>query len=222
MNITLTDVEARIIGCLIEKSVTTPEYYPLTLNSLTSACNQKSNRDPVMSLDEKTISDALDSLRYNHHLVWQVTEAGSRVPKYKHDAIDVFGLTDEELAVVCVLLLRGPQTPGELRSRTGRLFAFGSPAEVVTALDGLRNRESVPLVARLPREPGSREQRYAHLLCGPVAAAAEREPTATPVASDPPAGEDRIASLERELESVRRELEDLKARFAELTAPAGG
>lgn len=214
MDITLTDVEARIMGCLIEKSITTPECYPLTLNSLTAACNQKSNRDPVMSLDEKTISGALDNLRYNLHLVWQVAVSGSRVPKYKHDAIDVIGLSDEDVAVVCVLMLRGPQTPGELRSRTSRLFKFDGPAEVITTLDGLRNRESGPLVTKLPREPGSREQRYAHLLCGEIAGA-PCEPEEAPAVPDTPPRVDRVELLERELERVRRELEELRTQFSE-------
>ena len=188
MMVTLTPTEARILGCLIEKSITTPEYYPLTLNSLTSACNQKSNRDPVMNLDTATVSAALEKLRYMHHLIWHVTVTGSRVPKYKHDFIDVIGVTDDQLAVLCVLMLRGPQTPGELRSRTGRLHAFESLADVIATLESLCHREHGALVTKLPREHGSREQRYQHLLCGDVdQAASPRDETAA--APEPPTAE---------------------------------
>lgn len=213
MDITLTEIEARVIGCLVEKSITTPEYYPLTLNSLTSACNQKSNRDPVMDLTEGQVSEALDNLRYNQHLVWHVTSTGSRVPKYKHDIVDVIGLTDAEVALLSVLMLRGPQTPGELRSRTGRLHKFESPAEVVTTLDEMQNRETGALVARLPREPGSREQRYAHCLCGEVAAAPAETPE-EPSASEP--GADRMSALENEVGRLRSEVEALKTQIDEL------
>jgi uncharacterized protein YceH (UPF0502 family) len=214
MSILLTAIEARITGCLIEKSLTTPEYYPLTLNSLTLACNQKSNRDPVMDLTEKQIDGALDNLRYQHHLVWHVTSTGSRVPKFKHDVIDIIGLSDAEVAILCVLLLRGPQTPGELRSRSGRLHKFESLAEIVTTLDEMHNRETGALVVKLPREPGSREQRYSHLLCGDVEGVAS-EPIESPPVPETTERSDRMESLEHELSEVRAELSALKEQFAQ-------
>ena len=212
MSIVLTDIEARIIGCLVEKSITTPEYYPLTLNSLTSACNQKSNRDPVMALHEKTVTDALDSLRYDRHLVWHVSSTGSRVPKYKHDIIDVIGLSDAEVALLCVLMLRGPQTPGELRSRSSRLHKFESLAEIITTLDEMHNRETGALVVKLARESGSREERYAHLLCGEIEHVTAERVVPPPAAVPQP---EKTESLEGELATLKTELAELKEQFAE-------
>src|SRR3569833_2715030 len=173
MNIELTAIEARVIGCLIEKQVTTPDQYPLSLNALVNACNQKSNRDPVLELDERTVQQTLDGLG-RKHLVVERSGFGSRVPKYQHRLCNTeYGtlkLDPLELAVVCELLLRGPQTPGELRSRAARMAPFSDVSEVAAALTRLSEREDGPFVVRLTREPGRRESRYAHLFSGEVAA----------------------------------------------------
>ena len=217
LRIELDALEARVIGCLIEKQVTTPDQYPLSLNSLLAACNQKSNRDPVMSLDEPTVQRTLDALS-RKHLVLERSGFGSRVPKYQHLFCNTeFGtlkFSPQELAIVCELLLRGPQTPGELRSRASRMASFGDVSEVEAALQGLQERESGPLVARLPREPGRRESRYMHLFSGEAipetlaqSVSAEEEP-------EKPAGEtleSRVARLETEMAALRAELEDLKS-----------
>lgn len=218
MRIELDCLEVRLIGCMIEKQITTPDQYPLSLNSLVSACNQKSNRDPVMSLDEPAVQHTLDGLS-RRHLVLERSGFGSRVPKYQHLFCNTeFGslkFTAQELAIVCELLLRGPQTPGELRSRASRMATFIDVAEVEAALQSLLERESGPLVARLPREPGRRESRYMHLFGGPpppeTSVADTAAAGADPVADDPPlAG--RVASLEEEVRQLRAELAELKAR----------
>src|SRR6185437_15432818 len=169
MRIELDSLEARVIGCMIEKQITTPDQYPLSLNALVSACNQKSNRDPLMSLDESTVQRTLDALS-RKHLVLERSGFGSRVPKYQHLFCNTeFGtlkFSPQELAIVCELLLRGPQTPGELRSRAGRMAPFADVSEVEASLRALQERESGPLVARLAREPGRRESRYMHLFSG--------------------------------------------------------
>jgi uncharacterized protein YceH (UPF0502 family) len=171
MTIELTPNEARVIGCLIEKEITTPEQYPLSLNALTNACNQKSNRDPVIDLDEATIQQTLDQLN-KKYLVSEETGYGSRVAKYRHRFCNTeYGtlkFSPQELGVVCELLLRGPQTPGELRSRASRLCPFKDVTEVEAALDALARREDGPFVVRLSREHGKRESRYAHLFGGEV------------------------------------------------------
>ena len=162
--------QARVIGCLIEKKITTPDQYPLSLNSLTNACNQKSNREPVLTLSESEVQDVLDELR-DKRLIREETGFGSRVVKYKHRFCNTefsdLKLDAQELAVICVLLLRGPQTPGELRTRTKRLCEFSDVHQVEAVLNNLSQRE-VSLVVRLPREAGKRESRYAHLFCGEV------------------------------------------------------
>jgi uncharacterized protein YceH (UPF0502 family) len=171
MNIELTPPEARVIGCLIEKQITTPDQYPLSLNALVNACNQKSNRDPVLDLDESAVQRTLDGLSKRHFVV-ERSGFGSRVPKYQHRFCNTeFGslkLDAQELGVVCELLLRGPQTPGELRSRASRLATFTDVSEVEAALARLSSREDGPFVTRLAREPGRRESRYAHLFSGEV------------------------------------------------------
>ena len=171
--IELTALEARIIGSLIEKQITTPDQYPLSLNSLVAACNQKSNRDPVMDLDESTVRGALDGL-IRKHLVIEKSGFGSRVPKFQHRFCNTeFGtlkFTPQELAIVCELLLRGPQTSGELRSRAGRMAAFTDSGALENVLEGLASRQDGPIVARLAREPGRRESRYAQLFTGPAPA----------------------------------------------------
>ena len=218
MRIEFDALEARVIGCLIEKQVTTPDQYPLSLNSLVAACNQKSNRDPVMSLDEPTVQCTLDTLS-RKHLVLERSGFGSRVPKYQHLFCNTeFGtlkFSPQELAIVCELLLRGPQTPGELRSRASRMAPFTDVSEVETALQALQERESGPLVAQLPREPGRRESRYMQLFSGkpPAQPAAESAPPGD--AAPPSAAEtlaSRVARLEAELELLRAEFEELKSR----------
>lgn len=192
----LSPIESRVIGCLIEKQVTTPDQYPLSLNSLVSACNQKSNRDPVMDLDERTVQDTLDGLS-RKHLIVEKSGFGSRVPKYQHRFCNTeFGslkLDPKELAVVCELLLRGPQTPGELRTRASRMAAFADVSEVESVLEILMSRSDGPFVTRLAREPGRRESRYAHLFAGPAVGTTDRPGAPGPVPDrGPDAGSDRI------------------------------
>src|SRR3989449_9638240 len=167
MNVLLNDNEVRVLGALVEKESTTPDYYPLSLNALTNACNQKSNRDPVMSLSEGEVTEALEGLR-DKGLAREVSSFDSRVPKYAHQLAEVFNFDRRETAVLCVLLLRGPQTPGELRGRTERMYRFDDLSEVQTALQSLMQRDP-PLAKVLPRQPGTKEARYMHLLCGDVA-----------------------------------------------------
>src|ERR671920_268202 len=167
MSTILTDIETRVLGSLIEKQVTTPEYYPLTLNALTLACNQKNNRNPVTTYSEQQVADALESLR-EKNLTYVFYGSTSRVPKYKHVMPEVMHLNHAETALMCVLMLRGAQTPGELRGSASRLHEFSSLEEVEETLNGLISREPEPLVARLPRQPGQKEGRFAHLLSGEI------------------------------------------------------
>ncbi|HUA23790.1 MAG TPA: DUF480 domain-containing protein [Steroidobacteraceae bacterium] len=219
MRVELDSLEARVIGCLIEKQVTTPDQYPLSLNSLVSACNQKSNREPVMSLDEPTVQSTLDALS-RKHLVLERSGFGSRVPKYQHlfcnTEYGTLKFSAQELAMVCELLLRGPQTPGELRSRASRMAKFGDVSEVEAVLQALQDRESGPLVARLPREPGRRESRYMHLFGGgPVPQAAVEEERVASSDSPVPQNEtlqSRVARLESQVAALRAEIEELKSR----------
>src|SRR5713101_815179 len=164
MNILLNEVETRVLGSLIEKDVTTPDYYPLSLNALVNACNQKNNRDPVMALDEGAVRDALGLLQ-NKRLAGPASGADSRITKYEHRSQEVFNFDRREIAILCVLLLRGPQTPGELRGRTERMYHFEDLSTVQSSLHHLMNREP-PLVMVLPRQPGTKEARYVHLLSG--------------------------------------------------------
>src|SRR3984957_20334893 len=193
----LNPVEARVLGALIEKEITTPEYYPLSLNALINACNQKNNREPVTALDEVEVRQALHGLE-DEHLAGPVRGDG-RVPKYEHHMQEVFNFTRGEIAVVCVLLLRGPQTPGELRGRTERMHRFEELSDVQSTLQRLMQRES-PLVMILPRQPGTKEARYAHLLSGEV----------TEVA--PSVVETRSSSLEAEVAALRQEVAELRAQ----------
>ena len=215
METLLNVAEVRVLGSLVEKQVTTPDYYPLTLNALLHACNQISNRDPVVQYDERTVADAVDSLRLKN-LVYIFYGADSRVPKYKHMMREVFELSPPELAALCVLMLRGPQTVGEVRGRAARLYEFADLREAEGTLDGLARRDE-PLVAKLPRQAGRKEARYAHLLSG--APAVEEEPEAQPSAPAAPrarAGEpDRVARLEAELEALRGELAEMRRQFDE-------
>lgn len=207
---TLTDVEARVIGSLVEKQLTTPEYYPLTFNALTAACNQKSNRDPVVSYDETTLMTAIDSLR-DKNLVYLYYGSGSRTVKYKHMLPSVCDLDAAGVAIIAVLLLRGPQTIGELRERTGRLHEFGGLGEVQETLDGLARRDDA-LIVKLERQAGQKEARYAHLLSGEVTQHVAAAPSARATS---PASNDRIEKLEGEVEALRTELAEFRATFDE-------
>ena len=220
MNIELSAYEARVIGSLIEKEQTTPEQYPLSLNALTNACNQKSSREPVMSLDEGIVQETVDGL-IKKRLVSEKTGFGSRVVKYQHRFCNTdFGdlaFSPQELGIICVLLLRGAQTPGELRIRSERLCKFNDVHETEAVLERLMQREDGPFVVRLPREPGKRESRYAHLFCGDVELplAAEEADVSGP-ASD--SGRDRLEHMEKELQALREEVEIIKRRL-DLIAP---
>ncbi|MFP4013029.1 MAG: YceH family protein [Chitinispirillaceae bacterium] len=214
MEYELSPVEQRIVGALVEKEMTTPEYYPLTLNALVNACNQKSNRDPVMSLTEKEVDNVLEDLK-ERRIVWQMSLAGSRVPKYEHNLRSLFPLTEQESAVICVLLLRGPQTPGELRGRTERMARFSSLEEVESVLKNLSERE-VPLVTELPRRPGQKERRFAHLFSEPPETSDVEIPSAQPQAQ-PSEGavrlSDRVAALEEELGELKRRFSEFRKQF---------
>ena len=215
MDICLTPYEARVIGCLLEKERTTPEHYPLSLNALTNACNQKSSRDPVLALDEATVRDTIDLLEKKRYII-EKSGFGSRVTKYQHRFCNTeFGelkLTGQELGIVCVLLLRGPQTPGELRSRTERLCKFQDIHEVESTLDQLMQRDDGPFVAKLPRVPGKRETRFAHLFGGEIDMA-EAAVSAPAVSAESGADTDRIVQLEQLVNQLRDEVATLKARL---------
>jgi len=223
MNIQLSTLEARLIGCLIEKALTTPDQYPLSLNALMNACNQKSNRDPVLSLDERTVQESVDGL-VKKHLVLEKSGFGSRVQKYQHRFCNTgFGsldFTPVETAIVCELLVRGPQTPGELRSRVPRMAQLSDGGEVDTALENLATRPDGPFVKQLPREAGRRDSRFAHLFSG------EDQIPLTPGESSPLAESEsrphmastdargslsaRVESLEEQVAALRQELEALR------------
>jgi uncharacterized protein len=204
-------VECRVLGSLVEKEITTPEYYPLSLNALVNACNQKSNRDPVMNLDEGAVREALHSLE-GQSLVQSVNPADSRVTKYEHRLQETFNFYRHEIANLCLLLLRGPQTPGELRSRSERLHAFDDLGAVQSSLQHLMTREP-PLVKTLPRQPGTKEMRYAHLLSGDVADANFR-PKEEPDSGGSSSDGEKVAKLEEEIAALRNEIADLKQEFA--------
>jgi hypothetical protein len=206
----LSDIEVRVLGSLVEKQVTTPEYYPLTLNALTLACNQKNNRSPVTSYSETAVSAALETLR-EKNLAYVFYGSTSRVPKYKHVLPEVMHLSQAELALMCVLLLRGPQTPGELATRAFRLYEFSGLEEVETTLGSLMSREPDPLVMRLPRQAGQKEARFAHLLAGEVAIDETREEVAP--ARSRGRDNDRVATLEAEVERLRGDVMMLKEQF---------
>lgn len=217
MLIQLTALEARVIGVLLEKEKTTPDQYPLTLNSITTACNQKSNREPVMELNEGEVQRTLDDLR-EKNLLFEVSGTGSRVLKYKHrfcnTEFNSLKFSEQEKAIICVLLLRGPQTPGELRTRTNRLAEFANVVEVEQALSSLADHNGEEIVVKLEREPGKRESRYAHLFSGPVdAVAVSNSVSEYSSAKDVSVGEaqqDRIGKLDQEVEALRKELAQIK------------
>jgi uncharacterized protein YceH (UPF0502 family) len=212
MPLDLTSIETRALGALIEKDITTPDYYPLSLNALVNACNQKNNRDPVMTLDEAAVRDALATLQ-EKRLAGPAGGADSRVPKYEHRLQEVFNFDRREVAVVCVLLLRGAQTPGELRGRTDRMYHFETLEDVVSTLDRLAQREP-RLACMLPRQPGTKESRYMHLFSGEPA-----EGVATMQEMQEPhmhsfTSSDRLTRLEEEVVSLRRELADVQQQLA--------
>ncbi len=213
VNILLNEVECRVLGSLIEKEITTPEYYPLSLNALVNACNQKSNRDPVMNLDDAAVRQALHSLD-GQSLVRSVSAADSRVTKYEHRLQEAFNFYRDEIAILCVLLLRGPQTPGELRTRAERMHPFDDLSAVQSSLQHLMKREP-PLVKVLPRQPGTKEARYAHLLAGDVEGL-DAKPAAEPQITPASADGQRMAHLEREVADLRNDVADFQKEVADL------
>ena len=202
MDLLLHPVEVRVLGALMEKEIATPEYYPMSLNALVNACNQKSNRDPVVHYDEETVEQALETLR-NKGLVLMISGAGSRVQKYGHRIAEKLNLGRREAAILCELMIRGPQTLGELRTHSDRMHHFDDVTEVETVIERFPE-----LFTRLPRRPGEKEMRYAHLLSGPPAAVeATTENAVAP-------RQDRLGALEAEVAELRGEIEDLKRQFA--------
>lgn len=217
MNLQLSPTEIRVIGCLIEKAITTPDQYPLSVNALTNACNQKSNRDPVMQLDERTVQETLDGLM-RKHLVLERSGFGSRVPKYQHRFCNTgFGsleFTPQATAILCELMLRGPQTPGELRGRAARMAEIRDVTDVEATLQALATRDDGPFVVKLPKEPGRRESRYAHLFGGPIDVSTIEATTAAPqeLKSDRASLAERLERLEELVAELRTEIEQLKGR----------
>ncbi len=203
----LNEIEVRIIGSLVEKQLATPEYYPLTLNALLAACNQKTNREPVVSYDEHTLSQALDVLR-EKNLVYVYFGSGSRVPKYKNLLSHAYELEPSETAIICVLMLRGAQTIGEIRERTHRLYEFNDLNDVNESLESMLGRET-PLIIKLERQPGQKEARYAHLLSGEVTA----ESFPTHRVSSRESDNERFVKLESEVETLKNEMEELRQTF---------
>jgi uncharacterized protein len=212
MNIVLNEIEARVLGALVEKDVTTPDYYPLSLNALVNACNQRNNRDPVMNLEEGAVRDALDGL-HARGVAGPASGAESRVTKYEHRLQETFNFSRGETAVLCVLLLRGPQTPGELRGRTDRLHHFEDLDAVQSSLQKLMQREP-PLVVVLPRQPGTKESRYAHLLSGEVKAGELPLPGMVAALSSS-ADQERVSRLEEAVAALKNEINELKQQLAE-------
>ena len=211
MNIELSPTEARVIGCLLEKEVTTPDQYPLSLNALTNACNQKTNRDPVLELSEAVVQQAVDSLMKKYLVSDKSAGYGGRVTKYKHRFCNTeFGslkFSKQEFGIICVLLLRGPQTPGELRARTNRLCEFADSEQVEATLKNLMAREDGPFIARLPRAAGARESRYAHLFSGVIESVEESDAAEEPA---PGAGlSQRVSQLEEWVQQLRVQVGEL-------------
>ena len=205
MDLQFTPVEVRILGSLIEKEKTTPEYYPLTLNSLLHACNQKSNRDPVMKLSETEIENNIHTLK-EKKLIWQVMTSGSRTPKYKHDVVSVFGFSDKQIAILTVLMLRGPQTVGEIKGHSVRLYPFASLEETEAEIEALIQDSKGPYIIHLPRQVGQKERRYGHLFFGADIINNMQDSTAYD-------GDEKIFALERRLATLEQELELLKEKI---------
>ena len=208
MKLDLTALEARILGCLVEKELATPEYYPLTLNALVAACNQKNNRDPVLHLSADEVEKGLGTLQYDRKLAATYAGVGSRAVKYVHRLTETLGVDTPELAILCELLLRGPQTPGELRGRASRMHPFASPAEVRTVLDALAARPE-PYVVELPRAPGCKENRFAHAF-GPLPDVASAPPAAAPASPRAPPESGRIQELERRIADLEAQIAALR------------
>ncbi|HTC45982.1 MAG TPA: YceH family protein [Candidatus Aquilonibacter sp.] len=209
----LTEIEVRVLGSLIEKDITTPDYYPLSLNALVNACNQKNNRDPVMSLDENSVSSALSTLQ-EKRLAGPAGGADSRVTKYEHRLQEVFNFDRREIAILCVLLLRGPQTPGELRSRTERMYRFEALDDIVSTLDRLSQRQP-PLAAMLLRRPGTKESRYTHLFSGDAPAVNISAPEVTRAsAAAEVSTASRLSQLEDEVQQLRKEVAEMQQQLA--------
>jgi uncharacterized protein len=213
----LTEIETRVLGSLIEKDITTPDYYPLSLNALVNACNQKNNRDPVMTLDEESVRRALGTLQ-EKRLAGPASGADSRVTKFEHRLQEVFNFDRREIAIVCVLLLRGPQTPGELRGRTERMYHFEAVDDVISTLDRLAQREP-PLARVLPRQPGTKESRYTHLFSGEPPELSTPNGKSVGAGDSPahpstPSAVERIIRLEQEVATLRTELSDMQQQLA--------
>lgn len=216
MDIDLTNQELRVLGSLIEKEITTPEYYPLSLNALMAACNQKSNREPVMNLTEEEVSEALLSLR-DKKLAWQLSTAGGRVPKFEHNVRSLFTFSKAETAVLCVLMLRGAQTGGEIKGRAERMYSFSNLQEVEETLKELSSREDGPFVKELPRQPGKKEPRFIHLFSTMIIDSLEVSAPNSAEATVPKnTTADRLSDLEQEVKQLREELSLLKNEFNEL------
>ncbi len=213
MEVQLNQTEVRVLGSMVEKEITTPDYYPLSLNALINACNQKSNRDPVMSLGENEVRDALEGLR-EKGLAGQVSTFDSRVPKYAHQLQEVFNFDRRETAVICVLCLRGPQTPGEIRGRSDRMYHFEDLEGVESTLHRLIEREP-PLVQQMARQPGTKESRYAHLLAGAIEAESFVEPQFAQSATFLQENEGRIRQLEIAIKGLREEIAALRQELME-------
>ena len=212
MPINLTPTEVRVLGSMIEKQVTTPEYYPLTLNALTLACNQKNNRSPVTAFTESQVEEALNSLR-EKNLAYVFHGSTSRVPKFKHVAPEVLHLTPPEMAVMCVLMLSGPQTVGEIRTRGSRLYDFSGLEEVDETLHALGTKDTDPLVMKLPRQSGQKDARFAHLLSGEVDVEQLAEDQTTGRTTRRSSDAERIEKLEERVETLTSDVEGLRQQF---------
>src|SRR6266576_1852653 len=209
----LTEVEVRVLGALIEKDITTPDYYPLSLNALVNACNQKNNRDPVLTLDENSVREALSSLQ-EKRLAGPAGGADSRVTKYEHRLQEVFNFDRREIALICVLLLRGPQTPGELRGRSDRMYRFETLDDVQSAIQRLMERHP-PLVRILPRQAGTKESRYMHLFAGDAGIPEIEPPSVAHPRHERPLDNSRLSLLENEVSELKREVGKLRQQLAE-------
>ncbi|MGF1726225.1 YceH family protein [Photobacterium nomapromontoriensis] len=223
MEICFSQTEARVIGCLLEKEVTTPDQYPLTLNALTTACNQKSNREPVMALDDATVLDTVEALKSKRFIQEVTAGFGSRVAKYQHrfcnTEFSTFQFSAQEKGALCVMLLRGPQTPGEIRTRTNRLCTFSDVKESEAVLDGLAIHPKGPFVVKLPKEAGKRDCRYIHLFCGDVdIEALLHSSAATAVSSVSSPTTERIDALESEVAELKQDVAELKELLESLTS----